>query len=516
MNHEVIQSAFSSLIDPEAVVDETGNGFEFTEGPVWHPGENFLFFSDMPGDVRRRCDSSGRIEPVVQGTNMANGMTFDADMNLIVCEHATSSLAMVTPTGERKVLASHYNGQELNSPNDVVVKSDGSIYFSDPGFGRMAYYGVERPSQLGFKGVYRLRPGAAEPELVVDRYTFSQPNGLCFCPDESKLYINDTEQANIRVYDLDDDGELKNGRTFASGIKDTSLAGLPDGMKVDALGNVWCTAPGGIWVFEPGGRVIGKIRVPKLVANFHWGGENWRTLYMCSMDSLYTVPVKIGPNVEPFMRSAGMSDSQASSTGLEINPARTAMIIQDMQNDVVMEGGAFADSGAPIHCREQNAIEHCRQLAEACRKRGIAVIHVWFQTDRGAPDMTMNAPLFEGVRDSDALVRGTWGAEPVNGLEARPGDFTLIKNRMSPWECTTLEVVLRSQGVDTIINTGAWTNMSVEHTARTGADRGYRMILPEDACSTMNPDWHNASVNYAVQNVATVTTTAEVLANLDR
>lgn len=511
MAHEAIETTFKALIDTDAPVSEIGGGFEFTEGPVWHPTENFLFFSDMPGDVRRRWDPSGRVESVLKPTNMANGMTFDARMNLIVCEHATSSLASYSPDGERRVLASHFEGRELNSPNDVVVASDGSIYFTDPSFGRMAYYGVERPAELNFKGVYRLRPGSTEPELVVDRYTFNQPNGLCFCPTEDRLFINDTEQANIRVYDFDAQNGPSNGRIFATGIKDPNLAGLPDGMKMDAQGHLWCTAPGGIWVYNLTGQLIGKVRVPKLVANFHWGGDDWRTLFMCATDSLYSVPVRVGPNLEPHMRAAGVNGVASAVNDLNINPGRTALIIQDMQNDVVMDGGAFADSGAPAHCKEQNAVEHCRQLAQACRKAGIPVIHVWFHTDRGAPGMTMNAPLFEGVRDTGALVAGTWGGSPVSGLEQQPGDFALTKNRMSPWECTTLEIVLRSRGIDTIINTGAWTNMSVEHTARTGADRGYRVIMPEDACSTMNADWHNASINYAVQNVATVTSTSEVL-----
>jgi gluconolactonase len=190
---------------------------------------------------------------------------------------------------------------------------------------------------------------------------------------------------------------------------------------------------------------------------------------------------------------------------MQLDPRRCAMIIQDLQNDVIMDGGAFADSGAPGHARQQHVVENVRRLAETARARGVAVIHVWFVVEPGAPGVTLNAPLFEGLVDSKAMVRGSWGAAPVSGLEPRPGDFVVEKVRMSAWEGTKLETILRATGRDMIINTGAWTNMSVEHTARTGADKGYFMIVPEDCCSTMNADWHAASINFAMQNVAVVT-----------
>ena len=185
-----------------------------------------------------------------------------------------------------------------------------------------------------------------------------------------------------------------------------------------------------------------------------------------------------------------------------------------MQHDVVSEGGAFADSGSPQHAREQNVIENIRRLAEHCRARGVMVVHVHFVVEPGAPGLTLNAPLFEGLADANALVRGTWGAAPVEGLEPRPGDHVVTKMRMSAWEGSSLETVLKSGERDILIDTGAWTNMSIEHTARTGADKGYFMIVPEDACSTMNADWHAASIGFALQNVAIVTRTSEVIAAL--
>ncbi|MEM8854822.1 MAG: SMP-30/gluconolactonase/LRE family protein, partial [Pseudomonadota bacterium] len=347
MAHEAVRPAFRELIDEHAPVRQLGTGFTFTEGPIWHPAEGHLLFSDMPADVRRRWDRHG-VRQVLSGTNKGNGLTYDADHNLIVCEHATSSLAMFRPDGTREVLASHFEGRELNSPNDVCVRSDGSIYFTDPWYGRMPVFGVERPRELGFQGVYRVAKGARglEPALLVDRYMFSMPNGLCFSPDESLLYVNDTEQANIRVFDVSADGFLSAGRVFASGIKDSLKPGVPDGMKCDQYGNVWVTAPGGLWVYAPDGSLLGKVSVPELAANLHWGGEDWRTLFVCASTSLYAIPTKVGPRNEPFMRARPSAAApppreaaEPAGDGLALDPSRCALIIQDMQNDVVMEGG---------------------------------------------------------------------------------------------------------------------------------------------------------------------------------
>ena len=522
MTHVTLRSEFENLIDPYAPVGQVGTGFEFTEGPIWHPVDQYLLFSDMPGDVRRRWDARRGIVEVRRPSNKCNGMTYDAELNLIVCEHATSSLVRERPDGRREVLASHFHGQELNSPNDVCVHSSGAIYFSDPWYGRMPVYGLERPRQLGFQGVYRLVPGS-EPELVVDRKLFDQPNGLCFSPDEKLLYVNDTVQASIRVFDVNVDGALANPRIFASGIRSELEPGVPDGMKCDQHGNIWVTAPGGVWVYSPSGELLGKIRVPELAANLTWGGPDFRTLYLTATHSVYAIPTKAGPRREPYMSSkrSGASASSAaagpvlSEGAMRLDPRRCAMIIQDMQNDVIMDGGAFAESGAPVHARAQRVIDNVRRVAETARARGVAIIHVWFVVEPGAPGVTLNAPLFEGLVDSKAMVRGTWGAAPVSGLEPKPGDFVVEKMRMSAWEGTRLETILKATGRDMIINTGAWTNMSVEHTARTGADKGYFMIVPEDCCSTMNADWHQASINFALQNVAVVTKADDVVKALE-
>ena len=527
MTHATLRPEFEELIDPYAPVGQVGTGFTFTEGPIWHPIDHYLLFSDMPADVRRRWDPGRGVAEARRPSNKCNGMTYDADLNLIVCEHATSSLVRERPDGRREVLASHFEGQELNSPNDVCVRSDGSIYFSDPYYGRMPVFGVERPRALGFQGVYRLPPGGGAPQLLVDRLLFDQPNGLCFSPDEKLLFVNDTVQTLIRVFDVAGDGSLSNGRIFASGIRSSLEEGVPDGMKCDQRGNIWVTAPGGVWVYAPSGDLLGKVRAPEKVANLAWGGPDFHTLFLTATHSVYRIETKVGARREPFMnartpgamgRGAPQSaESRPSSSqpsppqNLTLDPKRCALIIQDMQNDVISDGGAFAGSGAAGHAREQNVVENTRRLAAAARARGVAVIHVWFIVEPGAPGLTLNAPLFEGVVDNNALVRGGWGAAPVSGLEPQAGDFVVEKMRMSAWEGSRLETILKAQGRDMIINTGAWTNMSVEHTARTGADKGYFMVVPEDCCSTMNAVWHHASIDYAMQNVAVVTNVEAVI-----
>ena len=326
MSYTALRREFSDLIDLDAPVDRLAGGFTFTEGPIWHPRDQYLLFSDMPADVRRRYDERGGVREVMQPSNKCNGMTYDANLALIVCEHATSSLIRERD-GRREIVASHFDGKELNSPNDVCMRSDGSIYFSDPWYGRMPVYGVERPRQLGFQGVYRVPPGGGEPQLLVDRNLFDQPNGLCFSPDERQLYVNDTVRCLIRVFDVNADGSLGADRIFASGIRSELEPGVPDGMKCDSAGNIWVTAPGGVWVYNRSGALVGKVRVPELVANLHWGKSDWRTLFMCATHSLYAVRTKVGPRVEPFMRASASAGAAAARQRRRrpSAPARTAV-----------------------------------------------------------------------------------------------------------------------------------------------------------------------------------------------
>ena len=199
-----------------------------------------------------------------------------------------------------------------------------------------------------------------------------------------------------------------------------------------------------------------------------------------------------------------------SEQSLQLEAKRSALIIQDLQNDVIIEGGAFADSGAPAHAKSQNVVENVKRLADAARKAGMPVIHVHYIVEAGAPGLKQNAPLFVGVKDANALVRGSWGAAPVDGLEPQPGDHVVEKMRMNGFYDTRLDILLRGLGAETIVITGAWTNMSIEHTARHGADAGYEVVVVSDGTSTTGDEWQHAALNYALTNVGQVASTGEV------
>ena len=290
------------LIDRAATVEQLCSGFRFSEGPIWNSKEQSLYFSDMPSDIRRRWSPHDGVVEIRNPSNKCNGMTYDGAGNLYVCEHVTSSLVMETSAGERKVLATHWQGQELNSPNDVVVRSDGTIYFSDPTYGRMPVFGLERKQALDFQGVYRI---ARDGTLHCEADDFSQPNGLCLSPDEKILYVDDTTRAHIRAFDVAPDGSLSGSRVFAEHIGTGDYdEGVVDGMKCDEHGNIYVTGPRGIWVIDTRGRHLGVIRMPEIAGNLNWGGPDWRDLYCACSTSIYRVRMKVRGNPVAYMRMA--------------------------------------------------------------------------------------------------------------------------------------------------------------------------------------------------------------------
>ena len=291
---------FDELVPHGAQVERLGTGFTFTEGPVWNHAGKFLLFSDMPGDVRRRWDAKHGVTEAKRPSNKANGLTYEKSGGMLVCEHATSSLVRQHPDGSVETVVSHFQGKELNSPNDVIVKSDNTIYFSDPSYGRMPVFGVERERDLAFNGVYRVDPNGKNIKLLVD--DFEQPNGLCFSPDETLLYINDSPRGLIRVFNVASDGSIEKGSLFFDKIGDGGIeGGIPDGMKCDEHGNIFVTGPGGIWVISPKAELLGRIDVPENVGNLNWGGDDWKTLFICASTSLYKIDLSVSGNRLSYM-----------------------------------------------------------------------------------------------------------------------------------------------------------------------------------------------------------------------
>jgi gluconolactonase len=289
-------NSLQAILDDNAQVEKIAGDFQFTEGPLWHP-KGFLLFSDIPGNTIYQWTPNKKPEIFRRPSGNANGNTLDREGRLLTAEHSNRRVSRTEKDGSIVTLASQYEGKRLNSPNDLVVKSDGSIYFTDPPYGIKS-----EQEELGFYGVYRLAPDGKLTLLVKD---FVRPNGIAFSPDEKKLYVNDSEKGHIRVFDVKPDGILENGQLFAE-LKDPSKQGVPDGMKVDQEGNVYSTGPGGIWVFSPSGNLLGRIEVPEVAANLAWGdslqdssaSRDYKTLYITASNSLYRIRLKI-PGVQP-------------------------------------------------------------------------------------------------------------------------------------------------------------------------------------------------------------------------
>ena len=288
MSLDVRSPKLLDLIDADAELEQLGTGCEFTEGPVWHAEGKFLLFSDIPANQMKKWTAEEGITNFRVPSGKSNGLTYDKQGRLVTCEHANRRVSRTEADGTVVTIASHYEGKRLNSPNDVVVKSDGSIYFSDPPYGLTADYGVEGEQDLDFQGVYRLSPDGQTLTLLVD--DFDRPNGLCFSPDESILYIDDTERLHIRAFDVQPDGTIANGRIFAEEEGDD---GVPDGMKIDAHGNIYLTGPGGIWIFDASGEHLGVLQTPERAANLGWGGDDWSTLFITASTSLYSIQCKV-------------------------------------------------------------------------------------------------------------------------------------------------------------------------------------------------------------------------------
>ena len=273
--------------------ERLATGFVFTEGPLWHP-DGFYYFVDVRSSVLYRLTPGRPHEVVREKTGGGNGTTFDLQGRLVLCEGENRRVTRTASDGRIEVLMDRFEGKRLNRPNDVVCRSDGSIYFTDPGL-RVPLGERELP----YAGVYRVAPDATQ-SLVAD---FEYPNGLAFSPDERRLYVANTRWAQyIHVLELDAAGKMMRRRIFADMSSDET-DGVPDGMKVDVEGRVYCTGPGGTWVFAPDGSPLGIIRTPEVPANLAFGGPDLKTLFFTARTSVYTMRVKVPGQPHPYYKT---------------------------------------------------------------------------------------------------------------------------------------------------------------------------------------------------------------------
>lgn len=283
MSVDIQDQRLLDICDADLWRETLSDTFGFTEGPIWHPTEHHVTFSDIPASKLYRWSATDGISVYRDPTHMANGNTYDQTGRILSCEHASSRVSR-DDSGNLEVLASHYADKELNSPNDIIVRQDGAILFTDPAYGRRAAHGVARERELDFCGVYLLDPDSLHLTLLIKDCT--SPNGLCLGLDQETLYVADTQQRQIRRFHLNG-AEISGGEVFTG-------SPAPDGLKIDSLGNLYTGGPEGVYVYHrDDGNLLGIIRAPAFCANFCWGGEDLQTLFMTASTGFYRTRVNV-------------------------------------------------------------------------------------------------------------------------------------------------------------------------------------------------------------------------------
>ena len=274
----------AGIIAPDAQLERVATGLSFAEGPVWD-GKRLLV-SDVQGDTLYEIDGD-TFQPIQSPTHWANGHSWDAEGALLAAEHASGEVTRRTADGEVTTLAARYDGKRLNSPNAVVTRSDGQVFFTDPPFGLAPPYGpVDRAAELDVAGVYRVDPATGEVTLLTDDLTY--PNGITFSPDETLVYLSDTADQTIHVFDVTSEGDFENGRLFAD-LSVESQNAVIDGMKTDAEGNLYVACPAGLCFLAPDGTALGTLPVPEPATDVAWGGADHDILYVTAGSSVYAI-----------------------------------------------------------------------------------------------------------------------------------------------------------------------------------------------------------------------------------
>lgn len=297
MDLDIVKPAIKDIVDTRRALSRIVTGLMFGEGPVWDKRSGKLFFVEIIGDRLRQWTPGVGLETVMSPTGHANGMTFDHNGRLLVAGWSSRTVWRREKDGSQATLASHFEGKKINTPNDIVVKSDGAIYWtdSDGGLYIPGMEGEDVQKYLDFSGVFRISPDGTQIKAIIEDEAF--PNGIAFSPDESRLYVTDTWRRWIRVHDVKSDGSVTNARVFYELQGDE--VGHADGMKVDSEGNVYCTGPGGIHVLDPNGNLLGRLRIPEDCTNMAWGDDDWRSLYITTFRSVFKARVQV-PGIPPL------------------------------------------------------------------------------------------------------------------------------------------------------------------------------------------------------------------------
>jgi gluconolactonase len=301
-----------SPVPDGAELDKIATGFIFVEGPVWHPG-GFLIFSDINGNTVYKWDPlTGKSSAFHTPSGNSNGLSLDLLGNVLMCQHGERRVARLNADDSETPLADSYDGKRLNSPNDLAVKSDGSVYFTDPPYGINS-----SQEELHYCGIFRISPAG---EVILLDKTLSRPNGICFSPDESKLYVNDSQALKIYVWDVQPDLTIANKQLFYT----MPGSGAADGMKTDSQGRLYSAGPGGVWIFAPDKTLIDKIAVPETVTNLNWGDADYQTLFITAGISVYSIRLDaVGTAVEEHAGSLPRSFELSQNYPNPFNPATT-------------------------------------------------------------------------------------------------------------------------------------------------------------------------------------------------
>jgi gluconolactonase len=305
-----LDPALDQIISSDTKVEKLAGGFGFVEGPVWVRQGGYLLFSDIPANAINKWTPDGKVAVFLKPSGFtgsdpsdvgsqnnngqavvtllgSNGVTLDRQGRVVFCAHGDRDVVRIEKDGKRTVLADRFEGKRLNSPNDLVFKSDGALYFTDPSAG-LRKRDDDPKKELPFNGVYLLKDG----KLQLLEKTFATPNGIALAPGEKYLYVNDTTRKLIMRYELRPDDTIGTGKVFIDMSADTA-AGVPDGMKVDQKGNVYCTGPGGFWIMSPEGKHLGTVKTPELPANLAWGDADAKALYLTARTGLYRIRLKV-------------------------------------------------------------------------------------------------------------------------------------------------------------------------------------------------------------------------------